>query len=116
MISNLSGKGVDIVFCAGNCSRAVLTDVAGPREGGSGNSILSTSSYPEVLTVGAVRVDGIPLGYSSQGQAKRSSRAKKPDLVAPSNFSEPSNAPAKNPGTSAACAVAAGVVAALREK
>jgi hypothetical protein len=54
------------------------------------------------------------LGYSSQGPGALS--ADKPDLCAASQFREDDDAAVVNTGTSAACAVAAGVVAALRSQ
>jgi subtilisin family serine protease len=116
IVANLARDGVDIVFCAGNCGQFCPDGRCGPRDFGPGHSILGANSYQEVLTVGAVRVDGIPLGYSSQGPGQPELCRTKPDLVGPSNFREVYNAAAKNTGTSAACAVVAGVVAALRER
>jgi subtilisin family serine protease len=79
-----------------------------------------------VLTFGAVRSDGMWLGYSSQGpgQSRLDTPAPgqpnhahdKPDLCVPSQFSENDDAFTVNTGTSAACALATGVVAALRSK
>ena len=67
-----------------------------------------------MLTVGAVRTDGLWLGYSSQGPGALYRH--KPDLCAASQFSENEDAFAGNTGTSADCALAAGVVARLRGK
>jgi hypothetical protein len=68
-----------------------------------------------VLTVGAVRNDTVWLGYSSQGPSPAAFGSQKPDLCAPSQFGEPTNASIEYSGTSAACGVSAGVVAALRD-
>jgi hypothetical protein len=75
------------------------------------------------LTVGAVRPDGIWLGYSSQGPGQPDflplapagfAFVRKPDLCAPSHFVEARDAHFVSTGTSAACGIAAGAVAALR--
>ncbi len=91
-----------------------------PIEGGRPfGSIAGANAVPGVLTVGACTVNGEWIGASSQGDAPQSLRTLggaqpgyKPDLVAPSWFSENANAHLTNTGTSAACAVAAGVAAA----
>jgi len=69
-----------------------------------------------VLTTGAVRTDGRWSGYSSQGIGQPGLSRWKPDLCAPSDFAEDGDAYMGNGGTSAACALTAGVVAALRGK
>lgn len=108
----------DLVFAAGNCGAfcpdgRCADDVIGP-----GRSILGVNSLPGVLTVGAVRTDGIWAGYSSQGPGQFPDDAgrpqEKPDIAAPSSFRMPDTAHRRAGGSSAACAVAAGVVAALR--
>jgi hypothetical protein len=61
-------------------------------------------------------VDGIWIGYSSQGPGQSNLSTGKPDVCAPSGFAEDHDRFAGNIGTSAACGVMAGVVAALRTK
>ncbi|MEO9191006.1 MAG: S8 family serine peptidase [Acetobacteraceae bacterium] len=112
VIEGLAGDGQDLVFCAGNCGQWCPDDRCGPGDIGFGRSISGANAYAEVLSVGAVRVDGLPLGYSSQGPGMIA--ADKPDLCAPANFADDHDPGRINAGTSAACAVAAGVVAALR--
>jgi hypothetical protein len=56
------------------------------------------------------------IGYSSQGPGQSNLSTDKPDVCAPSGFSEDHDRFAGNIGTSAACGVTAGVVAALRTK
>lgn len=114
LANRLSRRGIDLVFCAGNCGQYCPDDRCGPTDCGPGRSILGVNSYANVLTVGAVRVDGMPLGYSSQGPGQSALCREKPDLVCPSNFRLPHDEFGKCTGTSAACGVAAGVVAALR--
>jgi hypothetical protein len=115
-----AAQHADIVFCAGNCGQfgpdgRCADDVIGP-----GASILGANSLPEVLTVGAVRADGVWAGYSSQGPGQFdcgcAGAREKPDLAAPSSFAMGGVAGGHAGGTSAASAVAAGVVAALRTR
>jgi subtilisin family serine protease len=117
-------RGFDVVFCAGNCGQFCPMQLCGTHDRGPGNSILGANSHPRVLTVGAVRADGMWLGYSSQGpgqpdiggHGERENALRKPDLCAPSQFGEVADANTGNTGTSAASAVAAGAVAALRSR
>jgi subtilisin family serine protease len=115
--------GIDVVFGAGNCGQFCPDRRCSATDQGPGRSILGANSHPDVLTVGAVRTDEMWLGYSSQGpgqaqletgtpEPNRASR--KPDVCAPSQFCENGDAFTINTGTSAACALATGVVAALR--
>jgi subtilisin family serine protease len=69
-----------------------------------------------VLTVGAVRADSVWLGYSSQGPGQSRLGPNKPDLCAASQFKEDDDAFSINTGTSAACGLTAGVIAALRSR
>ncbi len=105
----------DIVFAAGNCGQFCPDNRCGPGDIGHGRSISGANSLTEVLSVGAVRADGLPLGYSSQGPGMIPN-TQKPDLCAPAHFCDDGDPGRMNTGTSASCAVAAGVVAALRTK
>jgi hypothetical protein len=124
VIGKVVDRGFDVVFCAGNCGQFCPMQRCGPHDRGPGNSILGANSHPRVLTVGAVRVDGIWLGYSSQGPGQadlagsyeRKFALQKPDVCAPSQFGAWGDAHTANTGTSAASAIAAGAVAALRSK
>ena len=113
----------DQVFAAGNGGQFLPHPSCGPGDIGPGRSILGVNSSPHVLTAGAVRADGAWIGYSSQGPGQRELHEagmymqgplEKPDLCAPSHFAEPSDAAWISSGTSAACGMAAGAVAALR--
>jgi hypothetical protein len=108
--------GIDVLFCAGNCGEFCPSARCGVTDRGPGNSIFGANSHPEVITVGAVRTDGIWLGYSSQGPGQPKLALDKPDICAPSQFCETEDAHTVNTGTSAACALTAGVVAAMRSK
>jgi subtilisin family serine protease len=114
MMRLLSRAGFDTVFSAGNCGQFCPSNRCGPSDRGPGQSILGANSHRRVLTVGAVRNDGLWLGYSSQGPGQPYLSVRKPDLCAPSQFREDGDAHRVNSGTSAACALAAGVISALR--
>jgi subtilisin family serine protease len=102
----------DMVFAAGNCGQFCPSRRCGVNDVGPAHSIIGANSLANVLTVGAVRADGMWLGYSSQGPGTLS--REKPDLCAASQFCENDDAATVNTGTSAACASVAGVVARLR--
>lgn len=115
LINQLVDTGIDVVFAAGNCGQFCPDLRCGPYDRGPGKSIYGANAHPRVLSVGAVRTDGIWIGSSSQGPGPETLDRDKPDLAAPSMFVETTNRHVRNGGTSAACAMAAGVVAALRE-
>ena len=109
--------GIVVVFAAGNCGQFCPDRRCGPADRGPSHSIHGANSLPEVLTVGAVRADNMWLGYSSQGPGRIGPPAnQKPDLCASSQFRESDDAFKINTGTSAACALTAGVVAGLLSK
>jgi len=114
LVNDCVAGSIDVVFCAGNCGAVCPDGRCGPNNIGSGRSILGAASHPRVLSVGAVRVDNACIGYSSQGPGQPGLDTDKPDLCAPSGFAEDDDDFAANTGTSAASAVAAGIVAALR--
>ena len=69
-----------------------------------------------VLTTGAVRVDGIWAGYSSEGPGANAAPVpQKPDFCAPSQFVGIDGKYPLNDGTSAAAAITAGLVSALSD-
>jgi subtilisin family serine protease len=125
-MARLDAKGIDVVFAAGNCGEPCPDGRCGQTDTGPGRSISGMNAHPCVLTVGAVRADGVPLALSAQGpgqlaaayQAKNDPLFResyyKPDLCAPSHFREADDAAEYNTGTSAACGFAAGILAALR--
>lgn len=124
--SHLRDRPADLVFAAGNCGEPTPVPLCGESWTGPEDSILGVNAHPDVLTVGALRVDGVPNGYSAQGPGALAShwpesdvqgrqRAfEKPDLCAPSGFHEDDDASLLNTGTSAAAALMGGVIAALR--
>jgi subtilisin family serine protease len=130
LIGHAVEQGHDVVFAAGNCGQFCPSRRCGVNDRGPGFSIYGANSHPRVLTVGAVRTDARWLGNSSQGPGQALLSHDKPDLCAPSNFREVDSAFTgntdepyvgntgspfiANTGTSAACGLAAGIVAALR--
>ena len=113
--NNVGAGGADVIFAAGNCGQYCPDGRCGSGQVGPGSSIYGVAALPEVLSVGAVRNDTNWLGYSSQGPSPAVFGSQKPDLCAPSQFGGPLSATIVNSGTSAACAVSAGVIAALRD-
>lgn len=109
----LVSAGADVLFAAGNCGIECPDDRCGSKDIGPGKSIHGSNSHPDVITVAAVTTNNRRLGYSAQGPGGLYQR--KPDLAAFSHFEGSGEYPADG-GTSAACPVAAGVAAALREK
>ncbi|MGR6913174.1 S8 family serine peptidase [[Actinomadura] parvosata] len=108
IVGSLEGAGADILFSAGNCGR----ECPDRRCGFPDRTIAGANSHPQVLSVGGVDTRGERVGYSSQGPGRLSER--KPDLCAYTHFAGSEAVGAADTGTSAACPVAAGVVAAVR--
>lgn len=116
IVSALTSAGVDIVFAAGNCGTQCPD---GRCQGRSSGSIMGANAYDNVLTVAACLVTNDDrLGYSSQGPSIPGMPAQKPDLTAYSHFvgSEAYGQGSPDSGTSTACPVVAGCVAAIRTK
>ena len=115
LIKTLAQDGFDQVFAAGNGGQFCPHPLCGPGDTGPGQSIFGAACLGEVLTVGAVRNDGMWIGYSSQGPGQPGfGPVDKPDLCTPSQFFGDDDASLLCSGTSAACGIAAGAVAALR--
>ena len=111
----ITANRFDVIFAAGNCGDFDASPRCGERDRGPGHSIWGANALAEVITAGAVSTADTWIGYSSQGPGPAPRLAfRKPDLCAPSNFCDDRDAALLNSGTSAACAVTAGVVAALR--
>lgn len=108
----------DIVFAAGNAGEFAPNRGTGTYFRGPNRCLNGANALSGVLTVGAVDVSGRWVGASSQGDGpdslKYGENAPKPDLCAPAWFAENNDAYATNTGSSAACAVAAGAIAAMR--
>ncbi|MGP4094185.1 S8 family serine peptidase [Nonomuraea sp. KM90] len=110
IVGSLEGAGADILFSAGNCGR----DCPDQRCAYPDRPIVGANSHPRVLSVGGVDTRGERVGYSSQGPGRLSER--KPDLCAYTHFAGSEATGSADTGTSAACPVAAGVVAAVRTR
>lgn len=108
--------GIDVVFAAGNCGQFCPDNRCGALDRGPSRSIWGANSLDAVLTAGAVRADDMWLGYSSQGPGQPRLGGDKPDFCATSQFREDNDAFSINTGTSAACGLTAGIVAALRSR
>ena len=108
MVGQLSLLGADIVFSAGNTS-------AHERENAP-RSISGANSLAAVLTVAAVDLDSRRLVISRPGPGVFA--AEKPDVAAFAGFAGSAimGEAVRDDGTSAACALAAGVVAAVRSR
>jgi serine protease AprX len=102
-------EGLLVLFAAGNGGQSSPARCNG-TDTGPGNSIWGANGHPRVLTVGAVNKDEQLIGYSSQGPAALDEF--KPDFCGISHFQ---NYFFSDSGTSVACAVAAGVVALLKQ-
>ena len=116
LIADLVDHDIDVVFAAGNCGQFCPDPRAGLYDRGPGKSIFGANAHSRVLSVAAARTDGLWIGSSSQGPGPEQLSLDKPDLAAPSMFSESTDRHTRNGGTSAASAMAAGVLAALRQQ
>lgn len=111
IVANLEAEGADILFAAGNCGRDCPD---GRCAFGASMPICGANSHPKVLSIAGVEVATYKrVGYSSQGPGRLSNL--KPDVSAYTHFAGSGVYPADG-GTSAACPVAAGAIAALRTR
>ena len=110
IVESLEDAGADILFAAGNCG----AECADSRcKGETDQGIYGANSHTAVLSVAGVSVNDVRLGYSTQGPGRLD--ANKPDICAYTHF-DGSGVYDADGGTSAACPVAAGVVAAIRSR
>jgi subtilisin family serine protease len=108
IVGELEQAGADILFAAGNCG-ADCPD--GRCQGVTTRPIYGANSHPKVLSVAGVDTTKARVGYSSIGPGSLTNN--KPDISGYTHFSG-SGVYAADGGTSAACPVVAGVVAAVR--
>jgi hypothetical protein len=115
VVGTLVRAGADILFAAGNCGSPCPD---GRCEGVTKDTIMGANAHPDVLTVAGATMRKQRVGYSSQGPAIPGMKHTKPDLTAYTHFagSQAFGTTEPDTGTSAACPVAAGCVAALRSK
>jgi hypothetical protein len=115
LVAALAASGADLLFAAGNCG-AQCPD--GRCEGLTTGTITGANAHPAVLTIAGCDLDDARVGYSSQGPSIPGLDPRKPDLASYTHFrgSEVYGNDSADSGTSAACPVAAGCVAALRTR
>ena len=112
IVEVLAGSDVDIVFAAGNCGGHCPSASCGSTT----HSIMGANAHANVISVGGVDTQDNWVGYSSEGTSIPGMDPEKPDLAAYTHFkgSEAFGLGSADEGTSTACPVAAGCVAALR--
>jgi serine protease AprX len=120
MVEEALDEGILVLFAAGNCGDVCPFSPCGAGSKGPDNSILGPNGHPKVMTIGAADLDDEWCGYTSQGRAALPPKAQKPDFCSYTRFAGffPSADPVLRDfdgGTSAATAVAAGVVALLKQ-
>jgi subtilase family protein len=118
IVWHISLLGADVVFAAGNGG---LPCPAPPFLHWTTQSIRGANAYAEVLTVGGCDVNDQRVGYSSQGPAIMMlplPTPNKPDITAYTHFLGSQVFGVREPdrGTSTACPITAGCIAALRTK
>jgi subtilisin family serine protease len=125
LVEEAMNAGILVLFAAGNCGGGCpfgVHSLCGAHDRGPGNSILGPNGHPRVMTVGAATIADEWCGYTSQGPAALPPQdIEKPDFCSYTAFDGffPLADPALRDfdgGTSAATAVAAGVVALLKQR
>jgi subtilisin family serine protease len=113
VVGSLAAAGADILFAAGNCGPACPDGRCQPIVPGF-RYVNGANSHPDVYSVAGVDTNRALVGYSSQGPGILAND--KPDIASYTHFlgSEAFGQGSPDSGTSTACPVAAGVVAALR--
>ena len=112
IVASLVAAGADVLFAAGNCGPECPDRRCGF---GTTRSICGANSHPSVLCIGGVDAHDTRVGYSSVGPGRLS--AYKPDVSSYTHFTGSGVfSPEPDSGTSAACPVAAGVLAAVRTR
>ena len=102
-------EGIIVLFAAGNCGDGCPSSRCG-NDTGPSKSIWGANGHPVTITVGAANIRNQLVGYSSQGPSSMDNH--KPDFCSISHFTGFFNC---DTGTSAACPIAAGVVALLKQ-
>jgi subtilisin family serine protease len=110
IVGRVVAAGADVLFAAGNCGR----DCADRRCAfGHSPPICGANSHPDVICVAGIDTMQRRVGYSSQGPGRLEART--PSLCGYTHFAG-SAVFAVDGGTSAACPVIAGLVAAIRSR
>ena len=110
IVATLERAGADILFAAGNCGPECPD---GRCRGVTDQPIYGANSSPHVTCVAGIDTTKARVGYSSTGPGHLEKR--KPDISGYTHFSG-SGVYTADGGTSAACPVVSGVVAAIRAK
>lgn len=110
IVTTLERAGADILFAAGNCG----ADCPDNRCGGvTTRAIYGANSSDSVMCVAGVDITKNRVGYSAIGPGRLTAR--KPDISGYTHF-KGSGVYGADGGTSAACPVVSGVVAAIRTR
>lgn len=114
-LESLARNGVDMFFAAGNCG-ADCPD--GRCHNVTTHSIRGANASIDVLSIAGCDINDSRVGYSSQGPSIPGIPGDKPDITSYTHFvgSEAFGVGVPDSGTSAACPVAAGCMAALRTR
>lgn len=115
LVGALANAGADVLFAAGNCG-AQCPD--GRCQGRTTQTIMGANAYSEVFTLAGCDTNDQRVGYSSQGPSIPGLVLQKPDATSYTHFlgSKAFGPNSPDSGTSTACPVAAGCVAALRTR
>ena len=111
----LARANADILFAGGNCGTDCPMQIC-PVDGK--DTIAGAAALSEVLTVAGCDTTDRRVGYSSQGPAPAGMPGQKPDLAGYTHFrgSELEGPGMPDRGTSVACPLTAGCIAAIRTK
>ena len=115
VVAALAATGADIIFAAGNCGSQCAD---GRCNGRTTGAIMGASTYQDILSIAGCDTNDRRVGYSSQGPSIANMFQQKPDVASYTHFlgSEAFGAGSPDSGTSAACPITAGCVAALRTR
>ena len=113
IVGTLARTNADIIFAAGNCGAQCASIRCAGRVT---ETIMGANAHADVLTIAGCDTTDQRVGYSSQGPSIAGMFPEKPNLTTYTHFSgsEALGPGSPDSGTSAACPVAAGCVAALR--
>jgi hypothetical protein len=111
IVGELERNGADILFAAGNCG-SDCPDGRCTRNGvRETDKIYGANSHPSVLSIAGVSIEKVRVGYSTKGPGTLTRN--KPDIAGYTHF-RGSGVYSADGGTSAACPVISGVIAAIR--